>query len=984
MYRVYLLYALSGFVSLGYQVAWFRIYIDRFGSTNLTFALVVCNFIAGLGVGALVSKRMSHRIAAALGIRDRLRLYGVIEVLVTLAVTLTLLSGLIPPDAWGSFPYRLTDGVYEPTLGYQFSQTLIAIVCVFVPCLFMGVTFPLLCDVYRGAPGTDRFPSALYAWNTLGACTGVLACLFILLPWLGHERMFWLLGGLNLALGAYFTATGGAPAPRAPNDDAGQRGGSGPRGSAMLLLLTCATLSGLLAGSLEGDMFKRIDFISSGNSAVMALISFWAILAIFLASWAVRAAPAMSLGRIKVVYVAGFFAYTAAWLGEGLIRKAFLILERATGRIETGQALGTGFRGGFLSGVDETLLFVGLFVFPAYFCVSMLLPYVCNRIHGQRRHLGLAYGLNTLGFCAGLIGFTLIAPRVSIFYSMKLMMALFGIMVILLLILPESNRLRWWKPIAAAAAFAAAGLLTPRGFDRDYMVHELAVVNPIRALKSNAAHTTFVVETPGGDYLFFNRHPMSSTRLPQSNYMRLMAHVPLLAHPEPRRALLICYGVGHTASAIAAHRSIQAIDVVELNAKVIETAPEFAEATNDVYRDPRISFIIADGRTFLRLTDRRYDLITSEPPPPMQAGVYRLYTREYYAQALSRLSDDGLMTQWVPTYQMPADAVELAIATFLDVFPHALVFTGGRRDFILMGSPAPIDLSRLEQRFYEQPGVAADLRRMGIGKPLSLMARVVQGDTTLRGTFGGGRVIGDTRNDLEFLFHDPARSAVLGYSPFEVLQDIDADRLQCGDELREVLTHLGRLRYHVPDYPIPTLLTARSIPGEIVYADVDWSELTRMQDRFHELRGSGRFDEALRLLRDALETAGDQPDVLLRLAVMQLRLGRHGSAAEVLRRFQQIEPNEEVGYRMLGMAFGAQGEPEAALDQLRRAVTVDPRSPDAHHALGGSLVGLGRLDEGIHHLREALALQPGREDARKLLAVALLRQRLRDAAGPGE
>ncbi len=44
MIRVYILYALSGFVSLGYQVTWFRIFTDWFGSTNLTFALVVANF----------------------------------------------------------------------------------------------------------------------------------------------------------------------------------------------------------------------------------------------------------------------------------------------------------------------------------------------------------------------------------------------------------------------------------------------------------------------------------------------------------------------------------------------------------------------------------------------------------------------------------------------------------------------------------------------------------------------------------------------------------------------------------------------------------------------------------------------------------------------------------------------------------------------------------------------------------------------------
>ena len=51
MIRLFLLYALSGFVSLGYQVAWLRIGVDLFGSTDLTFMLVLANFIGGLGAG---------------------------------------------------------------------------------------------------------------------------------------------------------------------------------------------------------------------------------------------------------------------------------------------------------------------------------------------------------------------------------------------------------------------------------------------------------------------------------------------------------------------------------------------------------------------------------------------------------------------------------------------------------------------------------------------------------------------------------------------------------------------------------------------------------------------------------------------------------------------------------------------------------------------------------------------------------------------
>ena len=60
MTRLYLLYALSGFVSLGYQVIWFRVFADRLGATNLSFLVVLCGFIAGLGFGALASDRNSR------------------------------------------------------------------------------------------------------------------------------------------------------------------------------------------------------------------------------------------------------------------------------------------------------------------------------------------------------------------------------------------------------------------------------------------------------------------------------------------------------------------------------------------------------------------------------------------------------------------------------------------------------------------------------------------------------------------------------------------------------------------------------------------------------------------------------------------------------------------------------------------------------------------------------------------------------------
>ena len=117
MIRVFLAYALSGFVALGYQVVWFRLFPDWFGSTSLSFALVTCNFIGGLGVGSLASRRVTHWIARVTGIVDALRLYGLVELLVAVAAALTVLAAggrsrwtprgsRTPAATWASTPGR--------------------------------------------------------------------------------------------------------------------------------------------------------------------------------------------------------------------------------------------------------------------------------------------------------------------------------------------------------------------------------------------------------------------------------------------------------------------------------------------------------------------------------------------------------------------------------------------------------------------------------------------------------------------------------------------------------------------------------------------------------------------------------------------------------------------------------------------------------------------------------------------------------------
>ncbi len=742
MRRLFPLYALSGLISLSYQVAWFRILVDWFGSTNLTFALVLCNFIGGLGCGALIGSRLTRRLARRTGIGDKLRLYGLLELLVGAAALLTVAAEFLPADLWGDFPFRLREGIWVPRLYYQTAQAAVAAVCVFVPCLFMGATFPLLCDAYRPTPQGGRFPAALYAWNTLGACSGVLACQFALIPWLGHKPTFWLMAGLNISLGLYFLARGKAPVgdPAAPD--------GGPSRGPAATLIACAALSGLVAGALEGDMFKRIGFIILLNpGATMSFISFWAVLGIFLASTVVRRAEGLRLSHIKVAYGLATLYYFAVWRYSDELTYLLGTWPQAGGAHH------------FPVNLLQLFAYTGIYVLPSYCAISLLLPYACNRLQSAGQHLGLAYGLNTACFCLGLVAFTLITPHLNIFYSLKLFLAFLVIATAALAFLAETRPVKAWQWAAPVALFAVACAATPRAFDRDFFTplmwpHDV----PAKGLRSNAAHTTYLLDLPTGHTkLFFGRLSMSGTSPRSQQYMRLMAHFPLLAHPHPEKALLICFGVGNTASAIAAHGSIARIDAVDLNTNVFKTAPVLAAHHGFVHLDPRLRLIGDDGRNFLKLGAETYDLITSEPPPPMAGGVYRLYSREYYQQALARLNPDGLMTQWLPVGQMPEEALALAMRTFVQVFPHSLLFKGAGHHMILLGSPAPIQLERLTERFYQDGGVVADLANIGIRDPDALVARVLHSGADLRRSIGPGRLLSDQHNDLEHLLYDPAR-----------------------------------------------------------------------------------------------------------------------------------------------------------------------------------------------------------------------------------
>jgi spermidine synthase len=807
---------------------WFRIYSDRFGSTNLTFLMVLVCFIGGLGLGSLISRYVVSFLGRVTRFRNDISVVGVIEILIGASALLTYLVDPSGIRLGGVFPYvRDSRGIFEPVFSLSLI-TIIAAASMLVPTILMGTTFPILCNVFRNRA---VFPSELYAWNTLGACTAVLVSEFILLPWLGHSTAFQLLVVTNVLLGLAFIAVGRKRLPEerhatsAPTENSDAQSlktksavGKGktpnlPRQSLILhpmVILIAAGLSGFISGAIEVDMFRAVRFAGAITDAAMSFTSFWAILAIFLASWTVRALGRPRLAVIRFAVLGSLLAYGATWIFLHTFRGWFnsLYMSHVAANVHSNPAVANMQIYPLSASLLVLLGFTGLIVFPAYYLISLLLPTVCNMIQGRNGHLGFAYGINTLAFCLGAVLFTYAFPSVSLFYAVKVLFVFFAVGAGMALTFRAGQPLPKAALWAALVIVSAGVILVPKGFDSSFFPKdELPASFPVRAMKSNAVHTTYVVSHTTGDYLYFDSYRMSGTGLYGQRYMRLMAHLPLLAQENPKRALLICFGVGNTAAAIAAHECIDTIDIIDLNDKVYETAPEFEKSNNAVYADPRVRMIHDDGRGFMKRTDQKYDLITSEPPPPRDAGVYRLYSHEYYESVLEHLTPQGMMTQWLPTNILSGSATNKVIATFVNVFPNSLLYIGSGDQLLLLGGREPFDPAILEKRFEQSQRVQADLKSIEITAPIELLARIARFGEDLKNDVRGVPIISDTRNDLALTVTDPFDPPATIVDPKAVFERLTRQPLQCANSLSTAMNNPRVLRIVIPDYPFGNTAT---------------------------------------------------------------------------------------------------------------------------------------------------------------------------------
>jgi spermidine synthase len=256
----------------------------------------------------------------------------------------------------------------------------------------------------------------------------------------------------------------------------------------------------------------------------------------------------------------------------------------------------------------------------------------------------------------------------------------------------------------------------------------------------------------GEKVLSINGFPVAGTSLGTQDAQKALAHLPLLLSDVPSpRVNIVGFGAGGTSWGVMQY-NVESVDCVELVPAVIEAADWFPEINHGVLGEARFNLIMGDGRNHALVSDERYDVITIDATSPKMAGNGSLYSLEFYELVENRLSDRGMVVQWIPFHLLSNQEVRMIARTFMAVFPHTtLWFTPLRQYFILVGTQRElrIDYQSLSRKLASED-VRRDLDLLKVTDPIDVLGWFVMGEEVLSEYAGDSRRNTDDHPYLEF------------------------------------------------------------------------------------------------------------------------------------------------------------------------------------------------------------------------------------------
>lgn len=875
---------LAGFAAMMEQLVWFRLMGTALGSDVWGASLVLAAFLAGLGLGSARASFWSWggRLTPARGFA------AAQFVLALFAVgSPWIFEGL-------QSVYRLGAAALPAAVDTAVLRPLAALLLLLVPSFAMGATVPLLASAETaGAARTSR----LYASNNLGGLLGVLAAGLFLVPALGLPKCLAIsalchaaaaLTGLRarplpaesrpetrpaVAAPAFFAALGFAVAGL---EVVWMRVLAARYLEVTIYSFTCVVASvilGLTLGSALGASFKRERGGPWPARWCALLVPLWT-----LGAWCLLPRLAEAIGAWLPAEGGAFWTWRHSLIAEALMAAMPLALPAA-------------FQG---------------------FAFRWLLGPEAGPTSGRLLSWGsLAAALGALA--AGLL-------FIPIFGNKG---ALLALCVPPLLAFAAFDRFKAGLAAVLAAALGLAAQVLPEAAapqPGDAVVHRV-LYHEESAGAAVSVWEDFVAEDSQWQRtMLVDGHPVAGTgRLIQSAH-KLLAHIPMLLHPQPKKALNVGLGTGGTARSMLLHGA--EVTCFEILPAVRRAAEHFPDNNAGLFKDPRFRLEFGDARHLMSRTPERFDVIVGDVTDLHYLGNANLFSRDYLAAGKERLAEGGVFALWLPR-EPGRENLRVIFATFLSVFPRATLWYPYDRNshFALLvalpeGGPA-VSWSRWKERA-GSGAVAEDLASIGSSDPLRLAAYLALGPEQLAAFAAGAEVHSDLRPILDFSAPKSARSRST-----DLLQEISlrrptSDALSLPEEAarayrpgreRALAGYLALSEGRHEDALRAAQEARRASPadGELA-ANLDALRLAALFSLADQEAASGRASAAAAHLRAALNINKDHFTALNNLGLLELHGGRPRQAAELFSRALTVLPEAESTRRHMELALARLAE----------------------------------------------------------------------------
>ncbi|KAL8562075.1 hypothetical protein ACOMHN_031846 [Nucella lapillus] len=205
------------------------------------------------------------------------------------------------------------------------------------------------------------------------------------------------------------------------------------------------------------------------------------------------------------------------------------------------------------------------------------------------------------------------------------------------------------------------------------------------------------------------------TERDEFTYQEMIAHLPLNAHANPKRVLVIGGGDGGVVREVLKYKEVQNVVLCEIDQEVIDVCRKHLPSMAGCLDDSRVTLHVGDGIKYVEEHPGEFDVIITDAPDP--CGVAEgLYAKDFYNSIKKALKPTGIMCCQGETSWFDMDLIKRILKDCQSLFPcvayavgNTPTYVGGQIGYMLCSCDSTAQLKRPVRQYAEE-----ELEKMNI------------------------------------------------------------------------------------------------------------------------------------------------------------------------------------------------------------------------------------------------------------------------------